>query len=232
MPGATFAEGDTVTLRTVEEADLDFFQEARNDPRVRRPLTLNRADNGEQMRQFYENAICGDDSVSLLVCVDERSESTSSVDDHRESTEDGSGETASSVDDQRESTEDGSGEATEDASDDVDDGSDGPTPVGSVVLFDEDDVSGTATLAYWLAPEYWGHGYATDAVGALLDHGFGDRRLHKVRAEVIESNDGSRRVLERLGFEREGTLRGEKFVDGEHVDVFRYGLLADEWGGR
>ncbi|WP_232686733.1 GNAT family N-acetyltransferase [Halobacterium zhouii] len=176
MPGPTFAEGDTVTLRTVEEEDLEFVQSARNDPAVRQPLTLNRAANAEQIHEFFENSFSSADSVSLLACADEE-------------------------------------------------------PVGMVVLFDEDDVTGTATLAYWLAPDHWGNGYAIEAAGLLCEHAFADRRLNKIRADVIESNDGSRRVLEKLGFQHEGVLREEKFVRGEHVDADRYGLLADEWGG-
>jgi len=189
MPGATFAAGDSVALRTVEDDDLDFLQAARNDPAVRRPLTLNRPANGEQIRGFFENAVCDDDSVSLLVSP--------------ESTDDG-----------------GDGE------------SDDPERAGMVVLFDEDDVAGTATLAYWIAPDRWGNGYATEAVELLCEHAFEDRRLNKLRADVLVSNDASRRLLEKLGFEREGTLREEKFVGGDYEDVHRYGLLADEWGGR
>jgi len=50
-----------------------------------------------------------------------------------------------------------------------------------------------------------------------------------VFARVLDPNEGSKRVLEKVGFEREGTLRDQVFVSGEHVDVGRYGLLADEW---
>ncbi|MFC3477719.1 GNAT family N-acetyltransferase [Halobacterium litoreum] len=181
MPGATFAEGDSVALRTVEEDDLDFVQTARNDPAVRRPLTLNRPANGEQIRTFFENAVCDDDSVSLLAC-----------------------------------------EA---------DGDD-PEAVGALALFDEDDVAGTATISYWIAPDHWGNGYATEAAELLCEHAFDDRRLNKLRADVLVSNDASRGVLESVGFEREGTLREEKFVGGDYEDVHRYGLLAAEWGGR
>lgn len=205
MPGAMFATADAVALHTIEDDDLEFLRDARNDPAVRRPLTVDAASNGHQTRQFFEDVISGDDGVNLLVCVDERGESTETE----------SGGAASSVDERSESTDD-----------------DGPTRVGMVSLFEEDDVAGTATIAYWIVPEYWGNGYGTDAVGALCEHAFGDRRLHKLRADVLDSNDGSRRVLEKLGFEREGTLRDEKFVDGGHADVHRYGLLADEWGGR
>lgn len=189
MPGATFAVGDRIALRTVEEADLDFLRDARNDPRVRRPLTINDASNGEQVRAFFENAISEDDGASLLVCVDPDGDTT---DPDRDATE----------------------------------------PVGMVSLFDEDDVAGTATIAYWVVPEHWGNGYCTEAAALLCEHAFRDRRLHKLRADALATNEGSQRVLDKLGFEREGVLRDEKFVAGGHADVYRFGLLAGEWGGR
>jgi len=192
MPGPMFAAGDSVALHTVEEDDLELLATARNDPEIRRPLTLNRPSNGEQVREFFENAISEDDSASFLVCVP----------------------------DQREGTDDASGEATP---------SDGPEPVGSVVLFDEDETSGTATLAYWVLPEFQGNGYCTEGAALLCEYAFAERRLNKLRADVLATNDESRHVLENLGFVEEGLLREEKYVYGEYVDIHRYGLLADDW---
>jgi hypothetical protein len=45
-----FAAGDTVAFHTVGEADLEFLAAARNDPAIRRPLTVNHPSNGEQAR--------------------------------------------------------------------------------------------------------------------------------------------------------------------------------------
>ena len=44
-------------------------------------------------------------------------------------------------------------------------------------------------------------------------------------------NEASKTLCERLGFVHEGTARQAQFVDGEYVDVERYGLLVDEWEG-
>jgi RimJ/RimL family protein N-acetyltransferase len=175
MPGAVFSEGESVALHTIEDDDLDFLRRWRNDPAVRRPLTVNEPSNGEQTEQFFENAISSDEGANLLICTD-------------------------------------------------------GDPVGMISLFHEDRTAGTANVAYWVAPGEQGNGYATDAADLLCEHAFADRRLHKLRAEVLESNDGSRRVLEKVGFQREGVLREAKFVGGRHVDVYRYGLLAGEWG--
>ncbi|MFW6435143.1 MAG: GNAT family N-acetyltransferase [Halovenus sp.] len=88
---------------------------------------------------------------------------------------------------------------------------------------------GVGMLMYWAAPEQQGEGYIPEATALLLDHVFGERRLHKVWAMVIEPNEPSQRVLEKLGFVREGRYRRETFYEGEYVDSYRYAILAEEW---
>ena len=53
-------------------------------------------------------------------------------------------------------------------------------------------------------------------------------RLEKLSADALATNPASQRVLEKNGFLEEGRFRDHAFVDGERVDVVRYGLLADE----
>jgi RimJ/RimL family protein N-acetyltransferase len=102
------------------------------------------------------------------------------------------------------------------------------TPVGFVMLFDIDAEASHAELGYWVVPDERGAGYATAAADLCLTHAFDDRGLHKVLARVFEGNEASIRVLEKLGFEREGQLRQHRYVNGEHVDVHLYGMTASE----
>ena len=102
-------------------------------------------------------------------------------------------------------------------------------PVGIVSLKPPDEVWGRVEIGYMIAPSDWDSGYATEAVALLAGYAFEERRLNKVYATVYETNPASARVLEKVGFEREGVLRKEGFVDGEYVDLYRYGLLADDW---
>lgn len=104
-------------------------------------------------------------------------------------------------------------------------------PVGTVGLRAIHDGWGTAEIGYWLAPDHWGEGYATAAATLVTEYAFAERRLAKLWARVVATNSGSRRVLERVGFEEEARLREHAFVDGERVDVYRYGLLASEFDG-
>jgi RimJ/RimL family protein N-acetyltransferase len=101
-------------------------------------------------------------------------------------------------------------------------------PVGTAGLNDVNESFGNAELGYWIAPEYHRNGYATAAARLLVDYAFTERRLHRVYANAFAFNEGSQRVLKKVGFEREGVHREQAFVDGEHVDVYRYGLLATD----
>ena len=87
----------------------------------------------------------------------------------------------------------------------------------------------SASLGYCLTDEAWGHGYATEAAGALLQWAFESLDLNRVQAEADTRNAASARVLEKLGFVREGTLREDCVVDGVVSDSWVYGLLEREW---
>jgi RimJ/RimL family protein N-acetyltransferase len=102
-------------------------------------------------------------------------------------------------------------------------------PVGSVLLAEIDTQARTAEVGYVVRETERGNGYATEAAGLCLRHAFDDRDLHRVWAHVNEGNDASVRVLEKLGFQREGTLREHEYADGARVDVGVYGVLAPEW---
>jgi RimJ/RimL family protein N-acetyltransferase len=88
-----------------------------------------------------------------------------------------------------------------------------------------------ADIGYSFAPERHGHGYATEAVRGVLDHLFRVRGLHKVSAECDARNVASYRLLERVGFRREGLLRQHSRVKGEWTDDLLYGLLAADFFG-
>lgn len=96
---------------------------------------------------------------------------------------------------------------------------------GVIELSPIDWVGGVAAVSYWVHPDRQGEGIATDALATVVDYAFDQLRLRKVTAEVFAPNEASRRTVEAVGFAREGTLVEEDFVDGEPVDVIRYGVL-------
>ncbi|WP_135303003.1 GNAT family N-acetyltransferase [Haloarcula amylovorans] len=103
-------------------------------------------------------------------------------------------------------------------------------PVGLVAMTEHDPERGIAELSYWLDPDAWGEGYATEAAERLVGYGFDQRAVRKWNARVVGSNDRSIAVLERLGFVREGAHRAEWRLDGVWHDMLWYGLLCEEWG--
>jgi ribosomal-protein-alanine N-acetyltransferase len=104
--------------------------------------------------------------------------------------------------------------------------------LGTATLSGVDLEHRRAELGVLLDPSHWGRGYAKEALGAVLDYGFGSLALHRVEADVDPRNEASLRVLERLGFVREGLLRERWGVGGSRQDGLMLGILAREWAAR
>ncbi len=84
-------------------------------------------------------------------------------------------------------------------------------------------------LGYCYTDAAWGNGYATEAARALLRWAFDTLDLNRVQAATDTRNVASARVLEKLGFVREGTLREDCVVNGEVSDSWVYGLIRRDW---
>lgn len=84
-------------------------------------------------------------------------------------------------------------------------------------------------LGYILHPEYWGHGYATEAARALVDMGFQDLGLTRIAATCDVDNGPSAHVLEKVGMQLEGRLRGHALRGGVPADSYTYAILLDDW---
>src|SRR5258707_6553307 len=81
--------------------------------------------------------------------------------------------------------------------------------------FYRDSYSQYALLSYVLARPYWGKGLMTEALRAIIAFGFDHYQLHRIEAHVVVSNQASLRVLQKLGFKKEGFLR-ERFYENNH----------------
>lgn len=86
-----------------------------------------------------------------------------------------------------------------------------------------------AEAGYWFGEPYWGRGYATEALGALLAFAFTTLKLHRVTAEHFGSNPASGRVMEKNGMQLEGTLREHILKNGVFEDAVCRGILKSEW---
>ena len=89
-----------------------------------------------------------------------------------------------------------------------------------------------AEIGYSVARAYWGQGFATEALIAILDYSFGELGLHRVIATTDCLNRSSIALLERLGMRREGHFLQNIWFKGAWGDEYQYALLADEWQAR
>ena len=103
--------------------------------------------------------------------------------------------------------------------------------VGVTSLHRVDWVRAAAGLGYWVRRSEWNRGIATEAAAAALSHALGGLRLHRIEALVALENKSSQRVIEKLGFVREGVAREAEFVDGRYLDHIQYSFLRTDAGG-
>ena len=86
-------------------------------------------------------------------------------------------------------------------------------------------------LGYWIDRGVAGRGMASLAVALVCDHAFGPVGLHRLQADIRPENGPSQRLVERLGFQREGLLRRYLDIDGDWRDHLAYALLAEDLPG-
>jgi len=101
--------------------------------------------------------------------------------------------------------------------------------IGSVAAFALDRVHRRAEIGYSLHADWQGRGLAQEALRAVLAFLIDEAGFERIEADIDPRNAASCRLAERVGFVREGLLRGRWHVDGESCDTALYGLLAAEF---
>jgi [ribosomal protein S5]-alanine N-acetyltransferase len=89
-------------------------------------------------------------------------------------------------------------------------------------------VAQTASLGYWMGQVHAGQGYMSDAVRAVLPYAFNGLRLRRIEAACLPENEPSIRLLERVGFIREGYARSYLCIAGAWRDHLLYAILMDD----
>ncbi len=101
--------------------------------------------------------------------------------------------------------------------------------IGSIGVFRQQNIHRqTAEMGYYIAEEYWGKGIMTDAVKQICEYVFENSDILRIYAEPFAYNTGSCRVLEKAGFQYEGTLRNNAVKNGKVIDMKMYSLLREE----
>jgi RimJ/RimL family protein N-acetyltransferase len=83
----------------------------------------------------------------------------------------------------------------------------------------------TAEVGYWLGEDFWGRGFATEALRHFTAYAFASFPFERLEAWVFATNPASGRVLEKSGYEYEATMRRGAFKDGRFLDFHVYARL-------
>jgi RimJ/RimL family protein N-acetyltransferase len=105
----------------------------------------------------------------------------------------------------------------------------GGSLIGTCSVFNLQAGNRRAEVGYAIARPHWHQGYAQEAMCAVLAYCFVELKLNRLEADIDPRNVASAKLLERLGFIKEGELRQRWIVAGEVSDSWIYGLLAQEW---
>lgn len=101
---------------------------------------------------------------------------------------------------------------------------------GIIEAMDFDQKVNKVTIGYFLAEEFWGKGIAAEAVSLLVEFLFCEADINRIHAEVMPENEGSKKVLLKNGFIKEGLLRQASLWPGKGiVDLEVYSILKNDY---
>ena len=87
----------------------------------------------------------------------------------------------------------------------------------------------TLEMGYALLPSERGKGYCTEAAQIMVDYLFLSKDIVCIQATTDVGNVASQKVLEKTGFQKEGTMRKRFFSNGEWKDTVMFSILREEW---
>ena len=97
--------------------------------------------------------------------------------------------------------------------------------IGVLDIYDIDRRDKHAKTGYWLGRNYWGKGYALEAVKGVIKFAFNNLNLNKIFADTLTDNLSSNKLLEKAGFRKIGVMRKDKLVKGKLRDRFLWELI-------
>jgi len=80
-------------------------------------------------------------------------------------------------------------------------------------------------VGYWIGEEYWGNGYATEALKSLINFAFTEKGYHKVYGRFFATNPASGKVMEKVGMVKEGLLKEHILKDNKYLDLVHCGII-------
>ena len=101
--------------------------------------------------------------------------------------------------------------------------------IGTIGFADIDTRNNRGEIGYVLNPAYHGRGFMTEAIQAVLKIAFAYLGLRRVQARIMAGNVASERLVERIGFRYEGTLRDHLYIKGAYRTIRIYSMLSDDY---
>ncbi len=101
--------------------------------------------------------------------------------------------------------------------------------IGSAGLYKWTPKTSQMETGYDLDPKYWGRGIMREAMTAIINYTFDSMGVNRIEALVSPRNKHSLRLVQALGFKREGILREHDFYNGRFTDDYLFALLKRDW---
>ena len=102
--------------------------------------------------------------------------------------------------------------------------------IGNIALTDINWIHRTAVISLLIGvKEFWGKGYGTESQSLIIDYAFNRLGVRKMHSNPIVSNIPSVKIAEKLGFQLEGVMRKDIFLEGEYHDKLRMGMFPNEF---
>jgi len=98
-----------------------------------------------------------------------------------------------------------------------------------IEVYNQNNFGGCGEIGYFLLPEFWGNGFATEIANLLLNICFSILKLHRVSASCNSNNLQSEKIMKKIGMIKEGELRKTRFKNGNWDNELKYGILVEEW---
>lgn len=101
--------------------------------------------------------------------------------------------------------------------------------IGIIELLGFDENTDTCSFAYMLCPEYWGKGYGTEALRAVLDFAFSKLEVKRVVVDHFTSNPASGAVMRKAGMIYQGIVPDKYEKQGKKLDAALYAITKEEF---
>jgi ribosomal-protein-alanine N-acetyltransferase len=100
--------------------------------------------------------------------------------------------------------------------------------IGTAMIFNFDEEAKQAEIGYVFHKDHWGKGYGSECVALMSNFAFESLNLHKIHACVVDANIGSARILEKNGYELEGRLKDNYFIEDKYYDALLFGKIQSK----